>query len=79
LSPDVTGTYNPVGRYNGKPYYELAGNGYQIWWDGIDRWKISAALGEAETEYWTSPTTAIEGIYTPTAPATGDATVAVIP
>jgi len=79
LSPDVTGTYNPIGPYNDKPSYQLATNGWFIWWDGVDSWKISTLRGTPGAAYWTRTDPAIGGLYTPGGTATGDATVTVIP
>ena len=76
LSPDVTGTYNPVGTYNLKPSYEIVATDWFIWWDGIDSWIISTVRGTEGTNFWTRTDPAIEGVYSPTLPATGDATVA---
>jgi len=78
LSPDVTGTYSPIGKYNGKPYYEIAATGWLIWWDGSANWKISTVPGTEGADFWTRNDPAIEGVYTPGGTATGDATVAVV-
>jgi len=78
LSPDVTGTYNPIGLYNGEASYEIEATGWYIWWDGIDTWHISTLRGTVGTNYWSLTAPGIEGVYTPTLPATGDATVAEI-
>jgi len=76
LSPDVTGTYNPIGTYNSKPSYEIVATGWFIWWDGIDSWKISTLRGTEGTNFWTRTDPAIVGQYDPTLPATGNAVVA---
>lgn len=76
LSPDVTGTYNPVGGYNGKNYYKLSTGDWYLWWDGVDTWTISTVLGTEGAAYWTRVDPAIEGVYSPGGTATGDATVA---
>jgi len=79
LSPDVTGTYNPIGSYNDKPSYEIVGTGWYIWWDGVDTWNISTLRGTQGTAYWTHALPGIEGAYTAGGTATGEATVTVIP
>jgi len=76
LSPDVTGTYNPIGPYNDKPSYEIVATGWFIWWDGINSWKISMVRGTEGDDFWTRNDPAIEGVYTPGGTASGDATVA---
>jgi len=76
LSPDVTGNYIRVPEYNGKPSYMLAAGGWYIWWDNVDSWKISTVQGTEGTNFWTRTSVDIVGVYSPTLPATGDATVA---
>jgi len=76
LTPDVTGTYNCVGNYNGKPSYLLAAGGWYIWWDNVDTWNISTVQGTQGTNYWTRTNPAIAGVYSPGGTAVGDATVA---
>ncbi len=78
LTPDVTGTYNPIGPYNDKPSYEIVGTGWYIWWDGIDTWNISTLRGTQGADYWTRTDPLIEGLYSPGGTAIGDATVTVI-
>ncbi|GAH25418.1 unnamed protein product [marine sediment metagenome] len=78
LVPDVTGTYDPRISYNDKPLYEITTTQWFIWWDGIDTWNISTVPGIQGTNFWTRTDPDIEGIYDPTPPATGDATVSLI-
>lgn len=79
LDPDVTGDYEPIDPWNGKPSYELAGNGWYLWWlDSIERWIISQTRGNDDGPSWQSTSAAIEGVYSPVFPATGNATVAEI-
>jgi len=75
LSPDVTGEYLPVGMQGGKPYYELTGNGWFLWWNGLSTWYLSHIVGDPQVPYWLRNNFNIEGIYSPIAPATGNATV----
>jgi len=75
LNPDVTGEYSPIGTYNGKPSYELAGNGWFLWWNGVATWFISSALGFSGEDWWERVDPNIEGLYTNEGTATGDATV----
>ncbi len=77
MSPDVTGTYNPIGAYNDKDSYEIAATGWFIWWDGIDSWKISTVRGTEGDDFWTRTDPNIVGTYTPGGTASGDADVAV--
>lgn len=72
----MTGTYNPIGAYNGKDSYEIVATGWFIWWDGINSWKVSTVRGTEGTDYWTRMSPDIEGPYTPGGTATGTATVA---
>ncbi len=75
LTPDATGTYEDAGEYNGKRSYELTGNGWFIWWNGIDKWVISTERGVATGNWWARVDPNIEGLYTPQDTALGDATV----
>lgn len=62
-----------------KPYYTLDGNGWFIFWHGlISKWIISAVLGDDSAPSWQRTGTGIEGVYDPSSPATGIATVAEI-
>lgn len=78
LDPDATGTYLPIGPYGGKPSYQLTANGFFLWWDVGGRWVINAERGVLLGGLWERIDPAIEGLYSPTPPATGDATVTVI-
>lgn len=78
LDPDAAGTYEPIGPYNGKSSYKLAGNGWSLWWNGVDAWIISTIRGTEGVNYWLHVGVEIEGDYTPEGPNTGDATVTVI-
>lgn len=75
LTPDATGTYNDAGEHNGKRYYELAGNGWFLWWDGDANWLLSTEIGVTEDNWWTRTDPNIEGLYIPRGTATGTATV----
>jgi len=76
LSPDATGTYNPIGPWNSRPSYKHSTNDFYIWWDGFDTWLITVARGDTASGKWSLVSPDIEGVYTPTVPYTGDATVA---
>lgn len=75
LNPDATGTYEDDGEHAGKRSYELAGNGWFLWWDGIDTWYISMELGVKGAGYWSHADPNIEGDYEPKFEADGIATV----
>ncbi len=75
LTPDATGTYEDAGEFNGKHYYNRNSDWY-IWWDeDAGNWYISTTPGTPGEGYWTRNDPNIEGIYTPTLPVTGEATV----
>lgn len=78
MTPDVKGTYEAVGRHNVKPYYQLAANGYFIWWDLTEVWAISTEPGLLDGNYWVRNDPNIEGLYGPLGTAVGDAVVTVI-
>ncbi len=78
LTPDVTGTYEDAGEYNGKRYYQRTPNGWFIWWDGVEFWDISQAPGSIMPISWFHNFPDIEGLYSPGAGASGNATVAEI-
>ncbi len=75
LTPDATGTYLPIGPWNDKPAYELASNGWYIWWDGVDAWMITATLGVVAGPIWDRTDPNIVGNYVPLGGAVGIATV----
>lgn len=75
LDPDVTGTYEDVGEFNGKRSYELTGNGWFIWWDDLADWWITTERGTLGPPHWNRHDPTIEGVYPPTPPADGFATV----
>lgn len=71
----MTGIYEDAGEYAGERYYELTGNGWFIWFDiGEGFWIISDTLGDKTGPSW-AKVVPITGVYHPTLPATGDATV----
>lgn len=78
LSPDVTGPYHAGGVYRGKPYYVNADHSYSIWWDGVDTWLITVGPGLTAPAKWALVSPDIEGVYTPSLPYTGNATVSEI-
>ncbi len=78
LTPDVTGLYHDAGLYNSRPSFELEGDGWFIWWDGIETWIISPGRGFFGDTYWTHPFLDIEGVYVPEGLAVGGATVTVV-
>lgn len=75
LTPDVTGNYEPIGPYGGKPSYELTGNGWFLWWDIAGRWVISNERGVTAGDWWARVDPNIEGVYGNEGTALGDATV----
>lgn len=75
LDPDVTGDYEPIGPYNGKPSYELAGGGWFLWWDLAGVWGITDEIGVGFGAWWIRIDPAIEGEYAAQGTATGVATV----
>jgi len=79
LSPDVTGTYEAAGPYEGKPSYEIVSTGWYIWWEPEGNWTISRERGVVEDDWWIHIHPDIEGAYTAHGGATGEATVTVIP
>lgn len=76
IVPDSSGDYDTMGFYNGKGYTKHKTSGFYIWWDGIDSWIISAALGVTGSDYHKRTDPSILGVYAPEGAATGDATVA---
>lgn len=76
MIPDIKGTYEVAGQRNNKPYYELSGNGWFIWWNGIDRWYITIEPGELGDGWWSHQGPDIEGLYFNGGTAIGNATVA---
>lgn len=76
--PDCKGNYSPIAGYNGKAYYTLDGNGYTLWWDGVDSWIISEVLGVLGDYGWAHVNTDIEGDYTEYGTATEPCTVSEI-
>ena len=78
LDPDITGTFEPIGPYEGKPAYKHAVLEWYLFWDGGINWRIDEVLGNADPPTWARTDENIEGEYTPVAPATGTATITVI-
>lgn len=62
-APDVNGVYNIVGGFNGKAFYKWADGSEYLWWDGVDTWNISAALGTPGAAYWTRTDPDPAGLY----------------
>jgi len=75
LTPDVTGTYENGGEYEGKRYYQRTVDPWYIWWNGISHWFISEVLGLTGVARWSRMDPDIEGEYEPLGDALGDATV----
>jgi len=71
LSPDVTGTYLPLGIYNGRPYWQQSAppSDWAIWFYD-DWWRLTAAVGVGAAPRWISRTLT-DATWTPVAPATG--------
>jgi len=76
IVPDSVGDYRTIGTYEGKGYAKELVSSFYIWWDGVDSWIISAALGVTGTDYHKRTDPSIVGVYGPEGAATGNATVA---
>jgi len=76
ISPDSTGNFDTLGFYNSKDYAKHTVSSFYIWWDGVDSWIISAALGVTGADYHKRTDPSVIGVYSPVGAATGDATVA---
>lgn len=72
IVPDATGTYDITGYYNDKTYLKLSGGSYYCWWNGTDKWIISAVLGTVGAGYWSRTSATMTGTYTHQGTATGD-------
>jgi len=75
LTPDVTGTYEDAGEYNGRRYYQRTPNGWLLWWNGVTTYFISTALGVQGVSFWNRVTEQPPGQYFPQGDAIGEATV----
>ena len=76
MTPDFKGTYDVTAYYNDKLYLTLNGGTQVIWWDGIDSWICSTALGILDAGYWKRTNVAVAGTYTHQGTATGDPVLA---
>lgn len=75
LDPEVEGTYEDAGEFDGKRYYSRNSDWF-IWFDSlVPAWYISTALGVTGDEFWKRDDLDIEGEYTQQGAATGPATV----
>lgn len=75
LRPPADGVFLCAADHNGKSYFQRADEAWLIWWDGVDTWNISTALGVQGDDYWTRTDPAIEGDYVPQGTAEGTPTV----
>jgi len=75
MTPDVKGTYLPIGPFNGRPSYQLTGNGWFIWWGGVSLWYLSPNVGALDNVWWERESPNIEGVYLPKGTALEEATV----
>lgn len=75
VDPNCTCTYHKYGTFNDKDYYVRNDGEWYIWWDGVDRWYISEILGDSTPPVWSRMDPVAPGLFTPTAPATGNALV----
>jgi len=75
LTPRVTGTYVLKGNHNNKQYYQRPDEAWFLWWDGVDTWNVSSALGVQGDDFWTRTDPDIEGDYAPGGTAEGTLTV----
>ena len=78
LTPDSTGTYYYAGEYDGYDLFRRNDSAYEIWRDTLNNWWIiSVAAGDVTAGCWKRIVASITGTYTPIAPYTGTATVAI--
>lgn len=75
LDPDATCTYHKAGTYNNANYYIRDDGEWFIWWNGVDRWTISATLGGVAPPKWLRTDPSVLGAYAAAPPTTGIATV----
>jgi len=75
LKPDATGVFAFTGIHNGKTYFRRPDEAWFLWWDGVDTWNISSALGVQGDDYWTRTDPDVEGEYVTQGTAEGLATV----
>jgi len=79
LSPDITGTFNPLGVFGGKNSYKHESLAWYLWWGiSANHWVISQILGDESPPLWYSQAQVIADDYDPLDPATGVATIAEI-
>jgi hypothetical protein len=64
------------GAFNGKAYFKNPTQPAFVWWDGIDSWIISTALGVTGTDYQKRTDPSPVGLFTLQGEATGAATIA---
>jgi len=77
LSPDVTGPVYKIGTKNGKDLYICEDVTHYLLYEGENIWLISDDLDDPRfAGYWECATAEPPGVYTPTLPNTGNATVA---
>ncbi len=75
VTPDITGPYEYDGDYYERPSYRLVGNGWFIWWDGVQTWNITDVKGVPYGYFWYRIDENIEGTYEPGGDAIGIPTV----
>lgn len=63
--------------HNGWRSYKSHSTNLFLWHDDAARWWISEVLGETAGGAWESPTAQTYGVYIPTAPFTGNPTIAI--
>ena len=71
ITPDSTGDYHVIQIYNGNVFYKRNDGAYYIWWDGVDSWIISTALGVTGAIYHKRSWAGAVGQYSPIGGATG--------
>jgi len=78
ILPDATGTFYYAGQYDGYDFFRRVDAAYEIWRDtALTQWVLSEKAGDVVAGHWERAEPTIAGIYSPIAPFTGDATVAI--
>lgn len=74
LSPDATGTYYQDGVFSQQPFYVRDDGEYIVFYSSVlSKWVLAPPGDDVGLPDWRRTT--LEGAYTPTAPATGTATI----
>lgn len=76
LSPNVECTYFKAGTYNNEPYYKWSNGEWYIFKGPVGIWFLNSEVGKTSGPGWFRFGADPNGVYAPTAPATGTATLA---